>query len=74
MVQTEKKRTIILQPTCLQFSRLSVKEPKQNVVPLALPPPPPQPSVKPRDFLMLFPKKICNVGKEKDCGAMTLSS
>ena len=70
MVQTEENRTIILQSTFSQSSRLSIREPKQNVVPQAFPPPPASPSVKPRDFLMLFP----NVGKEKDCGAMTLSS
>lgn len=61
MVETEENRTIILQPTCLQSSRLSIKEPKQNVVPRALTPPSPltaSPSVKPRDFLMLFPKKL----------------
>ena len=53
MVETEENRTIILQPTCLQSSRLSIKEPKQNVVPLTA-----SSSVKPRDFLMLFPKKL----------------
>lgn len=39
MVETEENRTIILQPTCLQSSRLSIKETKQNVVPRALTPP-----------------------------------
>ena len=71
MVQTEENRTIILRSTLifLQSSRLSIKEPKQNVVPQALVPP----SAKPRNFLMLF-KKNGIVGKEKDCGAMTLPS
>ena len=41
MVETEEYRTIILQPTCLQSLRLSIKEPKQNVVPRALTPLPP---------------------------------
>ena len=55
MVQTEENRTIILRSTLifLQSSTLSIKEPKQNVVPQALVPP----SAKPGNFLMLFKKK-----------------
>lgn len=62
MVQTEENRTIILQSTFLQSSRLSIKEPKQNVVPKPWFPT----SVKPRNFLILLPKmKMVAWGKKR---------
>lgn len=69
MVKREENRTILPQ-SLSQSSRLSIKEPKQDVVPPSHGFPP----AKPQQFSNAVSKQSGNVGKEKDCRAVTLSS
>ena len=63
MVKREENRTILPQ-SLLQSSRLSIKEPKQDVVPQAMG----SPQLSPSNFLMPFPNKVVTWGKKRIVG------